>query len=142
MAKADIDLKPWADGDLACVFIAADARSEIEKVADTGLREARRCARVASLMSERYVVFGPQNLDEDQYNHEGKISIGQRGVRIFAFKAHQFRLYGAEGSYLGKRAFFATHAVVKKQPKARPRDIRKAAERALEFIDAIEGAQP
>lgn len=98
-------------------------------------------AKIRATMEEMYCTMEePGDISKERFNRsEGRH--GPKDTLVQAFKAYQGRVYGVEGSIDGKRAFFASVAVVKKDNKADPDDLARAVDRVLETVDTIPGAK-
>lgn len=131
----DADTAPFAEGASALAFLSADARKELEKV------DPRDRAKIVATIKKQYVENGPGGISIQKLNtNEGRHRVGKGEKMLWAFKGHQARLYGVEGNCGGKRAFFGTHAAVKKTDRADPNALTRAAERVLDFVDRIPSA--
>lgn len=134
MTPSDGVWKLWFYGTQAQIWVHESLEKEFEKI-----REKDR-AKLESTMENMYCAMEhPEDIGKKRYNpNEGRH--GKDRILIGAFKADQGRIYGAQGSVGGQRAFFAASATVKKYRRAKTRLLKKAAVR-LQTIDSIKGAQ-
>ena len=99
------------------------------------------CLEKMKTMSRMYCRHGPANIPVERLNNEGRHKVGHQRVGVMAFKSFQLRVYGAQGSVNGQRAFFATEYDVKKENEANPAKLVSAAQKAVEFTRDIPGAE-
>lgn len=101
---------------------------------------AKDRAKIYACMSEMYCTMedvsqiptGKLNRNENRHGPKNRL--------VQAFKSYQCRVYGVEGSIQGKRAFFASCAIIKKDNKADRDTLKRAAER-VDSVSQIKGAE-
>jgi hypothetical protein len=99
-------------GSVADVWMHEKCIEELE-----GLDKDER-KKLIAIMSAMYTQMEKTSLlpPEKLKHNEGMAKAGGKERRVMAFKHHQGRVYGVEGSVNGKRVFFAATAI-KKQKK-------------------------
>lgn len=113
----------------------------LEKMKKDKKVQTKDLQKVMSTMSRMYCRHGPANIPVERLNNEGRHKVGHQRVGVMAFKSFQLRVYGAQGSVNGQRAFFATEYDVKKENEANPAKLVSAAQKAVEFTRDIPGAE-
>jgi len=123
-------------GDSAIVFAYLGFEDDLEKAI------VKDAAKVVAILKNEYSKIGRVRSDEKWNPNEHRHKVGHKEYLVQAVKAFQCRVYGVEGSYYGKKAFFVTVVDPKKKDdKAKPALLRKAAEEAVELVKKIEGAK-
>lgn len=102
---------------------------------------AKDSAKIKATMSKTYCMMeNPSQISPERLNrNEGRH--GCLNLMVQAFKSHQGRVYGVEGSVYGNRVFFASSASVKKTDKADQDQLKRAAERAETVLKLVPGSK-
>lgn len=135
MSEARADDEAWemfCDGPVASVWMNKQC---LEAFLTLPLRDR---AKIQATMEEMYCTMEngsipPKRLNYDEGRHDG--------LKVWAFKEKQSRVYGVQGSIKGKRTFFATNVAVKKAQKADPGDLTKAGRVAKKVNKLVAGAK-
>ena len=114
------------DGTNASVWMLGKCKKEMEEAPELDR------AKVLACMSQMFCELEDVGqISNKKFNaNEGR---HKNGPLIQAFKSSQLRVYGATGSVNRKRAFFASHALIKKDEKLDP----SARERATNRLDTV-----
>ncbi|UXN61562.1 hypothetical protein [Phyllobacterium zundukense] len=121
-----------ASGSHADVWLFGEAREEYEALLDRTDETSRRSAAQLPRYFERF--SNGQPLGEKMFKSLGRAKDGAGNtVQIHEFKSYQFRIYGVIKQYKGRKAYVGTACdPSKKQDKADPKKIKKAAEKSEE----------
>lgn len=131
-ARRNSTLECVASGEFGDVWLCGDALEEYRELErraeclddETSVREERTLARYFKW----YADGGPSQLGHKMYKPQSRMKVGANKVFIHEFKAYQFRIYGAECTYRGRRSFIGTACdPSKKKDKADPAVLQKAA---------------
>lgn len=129
--------KPWHDGSHCNVYWDESFEKTFKKKGEPNDR-----AKIEASMKRRYAEHGPANIPPTHFTSERAISVGGRKVQVWVFKSFQLRVYGVQGSVNGKRSFFAVEVdPKKKQNKADPKILERAAKKGVSFLETIPGAK-
>jgi hypothetical protein len=128
----DAESKCVASGEHGDVWLFGEALDEFRKLESrndaTSVREFAQLERYF----ERYVEHGQKGLNDKMFKSQ-KREANADGVqvKVWEFKAYQFRIYGIQQNVAGKACFMGTACdPSKKQDKADPQKIKKAAEQS------------
>lgn len=137
MPRAEPSRIEWTEfcsGPNSSVWIHERCKKEIDDIPQ------KDRAKIQACMEEMYCTMeSVGNIPKSKFNrNEGRHGSEKRLVQ--AFKSFQGRVYGVEGSIDGKRTFFASTAEIKKDNRADPAVLKRAAER-ISSVSEIKGAE-
>lgn len=124
-------------GPNADVWIHVKCMEELNELDRDERKKIHACMDSWYCQMEKTSQIPPEKL----VHNEGTARAGGKERRVMAFKHHQGRVYGVEGSVDGKRAFFAATAVVKKRNKVLGTDVQRAVNRVQEAAHTVPGAK-
>lgn len=81
---------------------------------------------------DRWLNF--HELAPHQYNEEGRHKVGDKSIRLSAFKGGGLRFYGTMLNIKGVETFISSGVAKKQSAKARMPTLKLAAERAAEYV--------
>jgi hypothetical protein len=140
MASADskADWSKLFSGPNADVWMHVRCRKEMQDLEQKDRVKIEACMEMmyCALEKPESIPFEKFNRNEGRYAAKGQ----HTETRVQAFKNHQGRVYGVEGSVRGKRTFFAALAFVKKTQKADQEVLKRAVERVQTIRGTIPGA--
>jgi hypothetical protein len=121
-----------ATGAYGDVYLYDDALVKFKSLQDRAEKNTDsnsvRQERTLSRYFQRYSDTGRTGLNDKMFKPQRKITTAQGKVQIHEFKAYQFRIYGVEANFKGRRAFIGTACdASKKQDKANVNTLEKAA---------------
>ncbi len=126
MPEPASDWRMAYSGPTAEVWILAKCDEEMQKFKD------KDRSKILACMADMYCQLEPNLVPELRLNrNEGRHKVGHKEYRVQAFKWHQGRVYGVQGSVKERRAFFATCAAVKKTDQADQSELRRTVERLV-----------
>lgn len=124
-----------AKGDVCRVYLSDDAMKEylaLQKRADRNEQNAVKAWRQLGNYMSRFCDHGYRKMIEEHFKSEGSFPNGRgNNVQIYAFKPHQWRLYGTICSYQGHTAFLGVRVDPSKKADKADRAILSAAAKTL-----------
>lgn len=117
-----------AEGAYSRVLLFGEARSEFELLLTLTDQDSVGAMQTLKRYFKQYADYGPELLTKKMYRQEGRQRVSGTNVLVHAFKGKHVRIYGVADAYRGLLCFCGTSCdPAKKQPKADPEKIKKAA---------------
>ncbi|WP_337267873.1 hypothetical protein [Oryzifoliimicrobium ureilyticus] len=117
-----------ASGNYARVLLFGEAREEFELLMKLTDKDSVAACITLKRYFKQYADYGPEYLTKKMYRNEGRHRVSGTNVLVHAFKGKHVRIYGVADAYKGLLCFCGTSCdPAKKQPKADPDKIEKAA---------------
>lgn len=99
-------------------------------------------AKIEATMRRMYCEHDHRNISEKKFKSQRAISVSGTKTMVWEFKSFQLRVYGVQGSVNKKKTFFATEVVPdKRDDKADPNVLKRAAEKGIDFAASIKAGK-
>lgn len=124
-----------AQGDICRIYLSEGALNEYWALKERAERNEQNSAKAWRQLVKyfnRFCDHGHQKMLEEHFKSEGSYPMGNgKKVQIYAFKPHQWRLYGTVCNYQGFISFVGTKVDPSKKSNKADRAIMEAAAKAL-----------